>query len=178
MDSLTSNIGHLLWSGILSPQRAADVVGHLMSDDMWSGWGIRTLAASNARYSPIHYHTGTVWPHDTALIAEGLRRYGFRDEASRLAMSLFDAAKAFGYRLPELFAGFERSQTTFPIEYANASSPQAWSAASPLLSLRTLLGLDVCDGILAVSPHLPEGIERLGLSNIAVRGNRVDAGFG
>ena len=178
VDSLTSNIGHLLWSGILSPERADDVVGHLMSDDMWTGWGIRTLSASNARYNPIHYHNGTVWPHDTALIAEGLRRYGFRDEASRLAMSLFDAAKAFGYRLPELFAGFDRSQTTFPVEYANASCPQAWSAASPLLSVRTLLGLDICNGTLTFSPHLPKGIERLELSEIAVRGNRVDARFG
>jgi glycogen debranching enzyme len=176
VDSLTSNIGHLLWSGIVNPDGAAELAEHLMGDDLFSGWGIRTLAASSARFNPIHYHNGSVWPHDTALVAEGLRRYGYRQEASRLVMSLFEAAGGFGHRLPELFAGFDRDTTTIPIEYAKASSPQAWASAAPLLGLRTLLGLDVVDDALSVSPHLPDGLHRLNLRGVPVRGRRVDVG--
>ena len=135
VDSLTSNVGHVLWSGILSPERAAATVARLTSREVFSGWGIRTMATSEAGFNPLEYHNGAVWPHDTALIAEGMRRYGYREEASRLAVALLEAAGAFQGRLPELFAGFERSETAFPVRYAGASSPQAFAAGAPLLAL-------------------------------------------
>ncbi|MEJ7697186.1 MAG: hypothetical protein WKF78_11345 [Candidatus Limnocylindrales bacterium] len=146
VDALTSNIGHLLWSGIVPPERAPALRDRLMAADMFSGWGIRTMSSRDAGYNPIEYHDGTVWPHDTAIIAEGLRRYGFREDAGRLAWALFEAAEAFEYRLPEVFAGFDREATTVAVEYPTASRPQAWASAAPLLAIRTLLGLDAEDG--------------------------------
>lgn len=116
-----------------------------------------------------------MWPHDTGIIAEGMRRYGFRAEASRLALHLFEAAAFFDYRLPELFAGFTRDVTEFPVEYPTASIPQAWSAGAPLLALRTVLGIDVVGGTLRVDPHLPPGWRRLSLTGIRVRGSLADA---
>jgi glycogen debranching enzyme len=175
VDSLTSNIGHLLWSGILSPERAAATVTRLTSRELFSGWGIRTMAAGEAGYNPLEYHNGTVWPHDTALIAEGIRRYGYREEASQLAVALLEAAAAFEGRLPELFAGFERSETGFPVRYADASCPQAFAAGASLLALRTLLGLDVRDGEVASTPHLPEGVGTIELPSL-IRGSRTDVG--
>jgi glycogen debranching enzyme len=123
------------------------------------------MAAGEAGYNPLEYHNGTVWPHDTALIAEGMRLYGYRDEASQLAVALLEAAAAFDGRVPELFAGFERSNTAFPVRYADASCPQAFAAGAPMLALRTLLGLDVRDGEVASTPHLSTkaGIELRGL---------------
>jgi glycogen debranching enzyme len=113
---VTSNAGQLLWSGIVADGRAAAVVERLLAADMHSGWGIRTMSAKDAAYNPIEYHNGTVWPHDTALIAEGLRRYGHRQPASRLAFGLLDAAAAFAWRLPEVFAGYPRAETGMPVE--------------------------------------------------------------
>ncbi|MEO6796843.1 MAG: glycogen debranching N-terminal domain-containing protein [Candidatus Dormibacter sp.] len=176
VDALTSNIGHLLWSGIVDPERAARTVERLMAPDMFSGWGVRTMSARDAGYNPIEYHNGTVWPHDTGLIAEGMRRYGFTREAATLAISIFDAAEAFAYRLPELFAGFPREETGVAVEYPSASRPQAWSAGAPLLALRTLLGLDVVDGVLHSQPHLPSQLGRLRLEGIRVRGGQQSAG--
>ncbi len=161
VDALTSNTGHLLWSGIVPSERAPAVRDRLMAGDMFTGWGIRTMSSSDAGYNPIEYHDGTVWPHDTAIVAEGLRRYGFHDDASRLAWALFEAAEAFEYRLPEVFAGFDRADTAVPVEYPTASRPQAWAAAAPLLAIRTLLGLDADDGEVRESPLLPQGIRRL-----------------
>lgn len=112
--------------------------------------------------------------HDTALIAEGMRRYGFRDEAGRLAQSLFDAAEAFASQLPEVFAGFRRDDSGVPVEYPDALKPQAWSAAAPLLALRTLLGLDVVDGKLRSDPYVPESLGRIRLRNIGYRGRYAD----
>jgi glycogen debranching enzyme len=134
-----------------------------MADDMFTGWGIRTMSSRDAGYNPIEYHDGTVWPHDTALAAEGLRRYGFRDDASRLAWGLLEAAGEFEFRLPEVFAGFDRSATIVPVEYPTASRPQAWAAAAPLLAIRTLLGLDAADGAVSSAPWLPAAIGRLEL---------------
>jgi glycogen debranching enzyme len=176
VDALTSNIGHLLWSGIVDRDRAAPTVERLMAPDMFSGWGVRTMSTRDAGYNPIEYHNGTVWPHDTGLIAEGMRRYGFTDEAATLALSIFEGAEAFAYRLPEVFAGFPREQTGAPVAYPSASRPQAWSAGAPLLALRTMLGLDVVDGVLHSQPHIPSRLGRLHLEGILVRGRRQSAG--
>ena len=173
VDSLTSNVGHLLWSGILDERRARGVARRLMRDDMFSGWGVRTMSTQDAAYNPLEYHTGTVWPHDTALIAEGMRRYGMRDEAARLAVAVLDAAEAFGHQLPELFAGFHRDDTSVPIEYPKALKPQSWAAASPLLVLRTLLGLDAVGGQLRADPHVPDELGRLALRDVSFRGRRL-----
>ncbi|MFL5919591.1 MAG: glycogen debranching N-terminal domain-containing protein [Gaiellaceae bacterium] len=170
VDSLTSNVGHLLWSGIADENRAAATVRRLMRDDMFSGWGIRTMSSEDKGYNPLEYHCGTVWPHDTAIVAEGMRRYGFTDEAAQLCKALLEAAKAFSNQLPEVFAGFARDETDVPVEYPGALKPQSWAAAAPLLAVRTLLGLDVVDGRLRSSP-----LNEVKLKNVKVRGKRVDA---
>jgi glycogen debranching enzyme len=163
VDSLTSNVGHLLWSGIVDERRAARVVKRLLREDMFSGWGIRCMSANDVAYNPLEYHCGTVWPHDTAIVAEGMRRYGLRDEAGRLCEALLHAAEAFGYQLPEVFAGFARDETNAPVEYPNALKPQAWAAGAPLLAIRTLLGLDATRGKRRRSAHLPESLGRVRL---------------
>jgi glycogen debranching enzyme len=168
VDSMTSNVGHLLWSGIVADERASEVVGRLMAKDMFSGWGIRTMSSRECGYNPIEYHNGTVWPHDTSIVAEGMRRYGFRDEAATLGVAMLNAAGAFGYRLPEVFAGYDRDEAGMPVEYPTASRPQAWAAGAPLFILRTLLGLDVVDGKLRTSPHLPKEIASIRLTGVGV----------
>jgi glycogen debranching enzyme len=175
VDSLTSNIGHLLWSGIVDDDKADDVVRHLMSDALFSGWGVRTMAEGEARYNPIGYHVGTVWPHDNSIIALGLRRYGRRAEAAKIAMGILDAANYFNHRLPEAFAGYLRSRTKFPVEYPTACSPQAWATGAPLMLLTTLLGLEPMGDHLLVEPALPSSIGHLGLLGISGRWGRADA---
>jgi len=172
VDSLTSNIGHLLWSGIVDDARAAATVRRLMGDDMFSGWGIRTMSAKEVGYNPLEYHNGTVWPHDTALIAEGMRRYGFYDEAAKICEALLEATRAFSNQLPEVFAGFPRDETDVPVEYPDALKPQSWAAAAPLLALRTLLGLDVVDGKLRARPVRRGTWGKLGMKKVKVRGGR------
>ncbi|MDQ3867809.1 MAG: amylo-alpha-1,6-glucosidase [Actinomycetota bacterium] len=142
VDSLTSNIGHLLWSGIVLPRRLDAVVDRLMGEQLWSGWGVRTMAAADAGYSPLAYHNGTVWPHDNSVIARGLARCGRWPEAQRIARRLLEASTHFDHQLPEVFAGFARSETPFPIAYPTAARPQAWAAATPILLLQVLLGLE------------------------------------
>jgi glycogen debranching enzyme len=141
VDSLTSNIGHLLWSGILDDGEAAATAERLLDEQLYSGWGIRTLGAQEAGYNPLGYHTGTIWPHDNSLIAAGLARYGHYDAAATTASAILDAAPYFEYRLPEVFAGFPRALTAVPVAFPTASRPQAWAAGAPLLLLTTLLGL-------------------------------------
>jgi glycogen debranching enzyme len=175
VDSMTSNVGHLLWSGIVDDRRASATVRRLLRDDMFSGWGIRSMSARDRGFNPLEYHTGTVWPHDSAIVAEGMRRYGFHAEAGRVCEALLDAADAFASRLPEVFAGFARDKAEMPVEYPDALKPQAWAAGAPLLGLRTLLGLDVVKGKLRARPHVPSGLGRLRLRGIEVRGRRVDA---
>lgn len=170
VDSMTSNVGHLLWSGIVADERAHGVATRLLAPDMFTGWGLRTMSAEAVAYNPIGYHVGTVWPHDTGIGAEGLRRYGFKSEAAGLALSLLEAAACFGHRLPEVFAGFDRAATVVPVEYASASRPQAWAAAAPLLALRTLLGMDVEGGRLRCDPCMPAGLAEVHLTNVMVRG--------
>lgn len=175
VDSLTSNIGHLLWSGIADPDKAESCVRHLMSDELFSGWGVRTMATSEDSYNPIGYHVGTVWPHDCSLIAWGLRRYGFRAEAARVALAMLEAAELFHHRLPEAFAGYPRQATKYPVEYPTACSPQAWATGAPLLFLRTLLGLEPEGEHLIVDPALPHPLERLELLDIPGRWGKMDA---
>ena len=176
VDAMTSNAGQLLWSGIVAKERVGRLVDRLMAADMHSGWGIRTMSSSDAAYNPIEYHNGTVWPHDTALVAEGLRRYGYRRQATTLAFELLEAAAAFAWRLPEVFAGYDRAETGMPVEYPTACRPQAWAAGTPLLAVRILLGLDVVDGRLRADPVLPDQIGCLRLDGVPVRGGRQAAG--
>jgi glycogen debranching enzyme len=168
VDSLTPNIGQLLWSGIVDEERARPLVAHLFGEALFSGWGVRTLAESARGYDPVGYHIGTVWPHDTSLIALGLARYGFREEAGRLALAMFQAATEFGYRLPEAFAGYPRDFSTIPVEYPTASKPQAWAAGAPLLLLRALLGLEP-GRELSADPVLPKEIGSVAVSGIRGR---------
>jgi glycogen debranching enzyme len=175
VDALSSNNGHLLWSGIVEESKAAAVVGHLMGPRLFSGWGVRTLAEGEARYNPIGYHVGTVWPFDNSFIAWGLRRYGFKGEAARIAAGILDAADYFQGRLPEAFGGYERSITRYPVEYPTACSPQAWSTGTPLLLLRTMLGLEPVGEHLVVDPALAVGIGHLELLDIPGRWGRIDA---
>src|SRR5260370_15135477 len=132
VDSLTSNNGHLLWSGIVDKTKAKAVVRHLMGPRMYSGWGIRTLAEGEARYNPIGYHVGAVWPFDNSFIAWGLRRYGFKAEAACVAAGILEAAEIFDGQLPEAFGGYEPSPTLYPVRYPTRCSPQTWSTRRPL----------------------------------------------
>jgi glycogen debranching enzyme len=175
VDALTSNIGHLLWSGIADEDKAQACVRHLLGDRLFSGWGIRTMAAGEGGYNPIGYHVGTVWPFDNSIIAWGLRRYGYREEAARIALAMLEAASFFDGRLPEAFAGYPRHVTRFPVEYPTACTPQAWSTAAPLLLLRTLLGLEPVGDRLLVDPAVPAALGQLELLDIPGRWGRVDA---
>jgi glycogen debranching enzyme len=175
VDSLASNMGHCLWTGIVDEDKAARVAEHLLSPEMFSGWGVRTLAKTMGGYNPISYHCGSVWPHDNAVIAAGLMRYGFVEEAQRVIMGMLDAADSQGGRLPELFTGLDREDFPGVVGYPTSCSPQAWAAASPLLFLRTLLRLEpwVPHQKVWLSPALPPQIHRLRVYRIPLGGRRV-----
>lgn len=176
IDSLTSNIGHCLWSGIIDESKAARTVEHLCGPDMFTGWGIRTLSRSMARYNPVSYHNGSVWPHDTAICASGLARYGFTKEAEAVTVGLFEAAEAFGGRLPELFCGFDRQTFPIPVPYPASCSPQAWASASPFWLLRTtLLHLEPSahDRAVTCSPTVPNSFGSLSVENLFLAGARL-----
>jgi glycogen debranching enzyme len=175
VDALTSNNGHLLWSGIVDKSKAKAVARHLLGPRLFSGWGVRTLAEGEGRYNPIGYHVGTVWPFDNSFVAWGLRRYGFKQEAARIAAGILDAAELFDGRLPEAFGGYDRPVTKYPVQYPTACSPQAWSTGAPLLLLRTMLGLEPLGEHLVVDPALPVGIGHLELLDIPGRWGRIDA---
>jgi glycogen debranching enzyme len=174
VDSLTSNIGHLLWSGIVTEDKAGCIAKHLVDPKLFSGWGVRTMAVGEGGYSPIEYHNGTVWPHDNSIIAAGLWRYGYRKEAGVLVTGIFLTSRFFRYRLPEVFAGYERSKSGFPVEYPTASSPQAWAAGAPMLAMRVLLGMEPEGNTLTQDPVLPEWIGSLALLNVPGRWGRTD----
>jgi glycogen debranching enzyme len=178
VDALTSNIGHLLWSGIVDDDRAAEVVARLFEERLFSGWGVRTMAEGSGGYNPIGYHQGTVWPHDNSLIAAGLRRYGYDKEAATIAFAILQAAEYFLGRLPETFAGYARSLTEYPVEYPTACSPQAWATGAPLLLLRVLLGLEPENGQVTQDPILPDGISRLALRDLSGPAGLFDAEAG
>ncbi len=175
LDAMTSNMGHCLWTGILDADKADAVARRLLSPDMFTGWGVRTLAASMTGYNPISYHCGSVWPHDNAIAAAGLMRYGHVRDAQRIIMAMLDAAVAQQGRLPELFSGMDRLELPIVVPYPASCSPQAWAAASPLLMLRTLLRLDpwVPRGKVWLHPALPEQIGRLHVGRIPLAGARV-----
>ncbi|PWR12118.1 amylo-alpha-1,6-glucosidase [Micromonospora acroterricola] len=175
VDALSSNIGHLLWSGIVDESRAGKVVEHLLGPRLFSGWGVRTLAEDQGRYNPIGYHVGTVWPFDNSIIAWGLWRYGFRDEAGTICDAMLAASHYFDGRLPEAFAGYPRDLTDYPVEYPTACSPQAWSTGTPLLLLRVMLGLEPQGEHLIIDPAVPPGMGRIELLDIPGRWGRVDA---
>ncbi len=175
VDALSSNIGHLLWSGIVTPERAPAVARHLLGPDLYSGWGIRTLSERESRYNPIGYHVGAVWPFDNSFIAWGLRRYGFKAESARVAAGILDAADFFLGRLPEAFGGYDRAIAKSPVQYPAACGPQAWSAGAPLLLLRTMLGLEPMGHHVVVDPALPPGIGCVELIEIPGRWGRLDA---
>ncbi|WP_142060372.1 glycogen debranching N-terminal domain-containing protein [Pseudarthrobacter sp. B4EP4b] len=158
VDACASNMGHCLWSGIVDQDKAQLVADRLLSPEMFSGWGVRTLATDMGAYNPVSYHNGSVWPHDNALIVAGLMRYGFVKEAQTLSSALMEAAEYTDNRLPELFCGFSRSVYPRPLPYPTACSPQAWASATPVMLLRSLLryDADVSLGGLWVDPALPE----------------------
>ena len=141
VDSVTSNPGHLLLSGIADEEKAARVAGTLLGEELFSGWGVRTMGRGDAAFDPASYHNGSVWPHDNAIIAAGLLRHGFEEAADAVAEGLFHASCHYGYRMPEVFAGYERSATGFAVEYPDSQVPLAMASASVMLLLRTILRL-------------------------------------
>ncbi|MFG3700966.1 glycogen debranching N-terminal domain-containing protein [Micromonospora sp. NPDC047620] len=175
VDALSSNIGHLLWSGIVDESRAGKIAEHLLGPQLFSGWGVRTLAQGQGRYNPIGYHVGTVWPFDNSFIAWGLRRYGFHQEAGHIAEGIIDAAEHFDGRLPEAFGGYERTLTRYPVLYPTACSPQAWSTGTPLLLLRTMLGMEPRGEHLVTRPAVPPSMGRIELLHIPGRWGRAGA---
>jgi glycogen debranching enzyme len=181
MDALASNMGQALWGGIVDRSRASAVVGQLSGPALDSGWGVRTYAAGQPGYNPLGYHTGSVWPHDNALIVAGIKRYGFDAEASALAGRIFEAAQRFpDLRLPELYCGFDRRDVGVPVPYPVACSPQAWSAAASLLLVRTMCGAraDAAGRTLElVRPHLPTWMGKMTVTNLRVGDASVDLLF-
>lgn len=167
VDAITSNPGHLLWAGIVEPELAPFVAARLLSPEMFSGWGIRTMATTEGGYNPISYHCGSVWPHDTSLIVAGLARYGFVREAARVADGLLSALRFYpDHRLPELFAGYGNSEAPFPVEYPTANRPQAWASGSTFLLVSTMAGFDASQSDLRGSAFLPSQLESLRLDGI------------
>ncbi len=175
VDALTSNIGHLLWTGIVDEENAAAVARHLVGPDLFCGWGVRTLAGSMGAYNPMSYHNGSVWPHDNALAIAGLMRYGFVDEAHALLRGVLAALESFHGRLPELFSGFSREEFSEPVAYPTACAPQAWASAGLFTMLRAILRLDpgLDSGVVHCAPALPPEITRLELDRVPLGGGRL-----
>jgi len=174
VDSLSSNIGHLLWSGIVDKDKVEDVVRHLMGPELFSGWGVRTMGNKEKGFNPIECHCGTVWPHDNSIIAAGLARYGYRKEAAKIVAGIFEASVFFNYRLPEVFAGYARDLTGFPVRYPTASSPQAWAAGAPLLGIRVILGMEPRGNVLESDPVLPTWAGTLAVDGIPGRWGKAN----
>jgi glycogen debranching enzyme len=167
-------MGHLLWTGIVPRERADRIADQLLSETLWSGWGIRTMAEDEAAFNPLSYHNGTVWPHDSAFAAWGLARSGHTEASRRVARAIIEAAGHFGWSLPEVFAGFARTETPFPIAYPTAARPQAWAAGAPILLLRVLLGLEPDRGhqrlVSTVEDELPSWLDGLRLEGVRAFG--------
>ncbi|MCG5436837.1 amylo-alpha-1,6-glucosidase [Micromonospora foliorum] len=175
VDALASNIGHLLWSGIVADDRAEAVAEHLVGPRLFGGWGVRTFAEGQRTYNPVGAHLGAVWPSDNALIVAGLRRYRLDAQAARIAAGIFDMAQTVGGAVPEVIAGYERGLTTYPVELAMSCRPQAWSSGALLMLLGTVLGLRPTGDNLLVNPAVPEGFGRLELLDIPGRWGHSDA---
>jgi glycogen debranching enzyme len=178
--SVASNAGHCLYSGIVPAERAEKVKERLMSHDMWTGWGIRTLSASHPAFNPYNYQTGSVWPHDNAIIALGFKRYGFHEEAARIAHDISKAASCFRLnQLPELYTAFPRDETTFPVQYIGANVPQAWAAGAVFMLTQAMLGFmpDASNNKLYVDPSLPVWLPDLTIQDIRVGHHKVTIRF-
>ncbi len=179
--TIMSNPGHGLYCGIVHEEKASPLAKRLLAPDMFSGWGIRTMAKSAAAYNPMSYHNGSVWPHDNALIAAGLKRYGFPRSTNRVATAMFDAAiHAQNLRLPELFCGFTRRTPNRPVSYPVACSPQAWAAGSPFLLVQAMLGISARahENLVTVNkPHLPTWLNRVEVRNLSVGDSRISLVF-
>ena len=178
--TVASNVGHCLWSGIATKERAGKVVSRLMAPDMWSGWGIRTLSAKHAAFNPYNYQTGSVWPHDNAIIAMGFKRYGFAAEVGRIARDISEAASHFLFnQLPELYTTIERDEEGFPVQYLGANVPQAWAAGSVFALLQAILGFlpDAPRGKLYVDPVLPPWLPDLTVLDLHVGQHQFDIRF-
>ncbi|SEJ80704.1 Glycogen debranching enzyme (alpha-1,6-glucosidase) [Arthrobacter sp. yr096] len=175
VDACASNMGHCLWFGLIDEDKAPSVVEHLMSPEMFSGWGVRTLASTMGAYNPASYHNGSVWPHDNALIMSGLLRYGFVEEAQRIGTALLEAAEHSGGRLPELFCGFDREQFREPVPYPTACSPQAWAATTPIHVVTSLMRYDthISLGGIWLDPVLPASFGALHISNAPMGDARI-----
>ena len=178
--SVASNPGRCLWSGIVPPERAERVVKRLLASDMRTGWGIRTLSADNPAYNPNSYQNGAIWAHDNSLIALGFRRYGFAKEAAQIAHEVSEAGGFFAlHQMPELYAGLERTDTNFPVQYLGANVPQAWAASSAFTFLQAMLGLqaDGRFGKLYVDPALPDWLPDIEVMDIHVGEQTFDLKF-
>ncbi len=178
--TVASNPGHLLWSGIVPPERAERVIARLMQPDMWSGWGIRTLSSQHVAFNPYSYQNGSVWPHDNGLIAQGMKRYGFAAEANRVAQDVTGAASFFMLnQLPELYAGTQRESADFPVQYLGANVPQAWAAGTVFSLLQAMLGFepDAPAGMLYLDPVLPNWLPDLLVRDLRVGTHEFDIRF-
>ncbi|HEY5301561.1 MAG TPA: trehalase family glycosidase, partial [Acetobacteraceae bacterium] len=178
--SVASNPGHCLFCGIVPPDRAARVVARFMEPDMNSGWGLRTLSAKHPAFNPYSYQNGSVWPHDNGIIVEGFKRYGFHAEAAAIARQIVDAAGHFQMsQVPELYAGVQREDGGFPVQYLGANVPQAWAAGSAFMLLQALLGIqpDAPNERMYVDPSLPEWLPEITLTDVRVCDHRLDIRF-
>ena len=179
--SVSSNPAHCLYCGIVDDEKAALVAERLMAPDMFSGWGIRTLASSSRAYNPMSYHNGSVWPHDNAIAAAGLKRYGFHAATARIASGLFEvAAQARDFRLPELFCGFHRDESPSIVAYPVACIPQAWAAAAPFMLVQAMMGIAAhapSNTLTVDRPMLPDWLESLELHGVRVGRSRVSLSF-
>ncbi|WP_395405554.1 glycogen debranching N-terminal domain-containing protein (plasmid) [Arthrobacter sp. UC242_113] len=175
VDACASNMGHCLWTGLVDEDKAPQVAERLMSPEMFSGWGVRTLASNMGAYNPASYHNGSVWPHDNAIIMAGLLRYGFVPEAQRISTALLEAAEYSDGRLPELFCGFSRNQFPEPVPYPTACSPQAWAATTPIHLVTSLMRYDthVSRGGIWMDPVLPESYGDLHITNAPLADGRI-----
>lgn len=179
--SVSSNPGHCLFCGIVEGDKAAPLVKRLMAPDMFSGWGIRTLSSLSVAYDPTSYHNGSVWPHDNAIIATGLKRYGYSKAAARVAAAVLEAAvRAPDHRLPELYCGFDRQPGSDVVQYQASCSPQAWAATTPFMLLQAMIGLSPqaqTERVVLADPQLPEWLAGVELRNVRVGRGRVDLAF-
>ncbi len=178
--TVASNPGHCLWSGIVPPERAKKVVDRLMAPDMWTGWGIRTLSSGNPAFNPYNYQTGSVWPHDNAIIAMGFKQYGFAAEAAQIAHDVSVAAGHFMLnQLPELYTASHRTASNFPVQYLGANVPQAWAAGAVFMLTQALLGFmpDAPHGKLYVDPDLPAWLPDLTVRDLRIGRHKLDVRF-
>lgn len=179
IDAVASNMGHALWTGIIDEKYAPAVARHLTSSQMFSGWGIRTLSSEMVGFNPLNYHCGSVWPHDSAISAAGLMRYGFVEGAQKIARGLLEASVSDGGRLPEVFSGLKRKELSQPIPFPTSCSPQAWAAASPALLLRTLLRFEpqVPENKIHLSPQFFDELRYLRIERVPLGGSRIAITF-